>query len=56
MRSSRRTPQPELQLLLMSVCGEPMAVPQIVTLSYHEAGRWLDAQERVDQVPAPEED
>ncbi len=27
--------------------------PQIVTLSYHDAGRWLDAQERVDQVPAP---
>jgi hypothetical protein len=35
--------------------GEPMAVPQIVTLSYHDAGRWLDAQERVEQVPAPEE-
>ena len=35
--------------------SEPMAVPQIVTLSYHDAGRWLDAQERVDQVPAPEE-
>ena len=35
--------------------GEPMAVPQIVTLSYHDAGRWLDAQERVDQVAAPEE-
>lgn len=35
--------------------GEPMAVPQIVTLSYHDAGRWLDAQERVDQVPAPPE-
>ncbi|MGQ3172088.1 MAG: DUF3305 domain-containing protein [Hydrogenophaga sp.] len=35
--------------------GEPMAVPQIVTLSYHDAGRWLDAQERVDQVPAPDE-
>lgn len=33
--------------------GEPMAVPQIVTLSYHEAGRWLDAQEQVEQVPAP---
>ncbi|MGS5086021.1 DUF3305 domain-containing protein [Hydrogenophaga sp. A37] len=33
---------------------EPMAVPQIVTLSYHDAGRWLDAQEKVDQVPAPE--
>ena len=35
--------------------GEAMAVPQIVTLSYHDAGRWLDAQERVDQVPAPAE-
>lgn len=32
--------------------GEPVAVPQIVTLSYHDAGRWLDAQEKVDQVPA----
>ncbi len=32
---------------------EPMPVPQIVTLSYHEAGRWLDAQETVEQVPAP---
>lgn len=36
------------------VDGEPMAVPQIVTLSYHDAGRWLDAQEKVDQVPAPD--
>lgn len=27
--------------------------PLVVTLSYHDAGRWLDAQERVDQVPAP---
>lgn len=35
--------------------GEPVAVPLITTLSYHDAGRWLDAQERVDQVPAPEE-
>lgn len=35
--------------------GEAMAVPQIVTLSYHDAGRWLDAQERVDQVPAAPE-
>jgi hypothetical protein len=30
-----------------------VAVPQIVTLSYHDAGRWLDAQETVEQVPAP---
>lgn len=35
--------------------GEPMAVPQIATLSYHDAGRWLDAQEKVEQVPASTE-
>jgi hypothetical protein len=33
---------------------EPIAVPQMVSLSYHDAGRWLDAQETVEQVPAPE--
>ena len=32
---------------------EPVPVPQSVTLSYHDAGRWLDAQETVEQVPAP---
>ena len=37
------------------VDGEPLAVPQTVTLSYHDAGRWLDAQERVEQVAAPED-
>ena len=30
-----------------------LALPQLVTLSYHEAGRLLDAQERVDNVPLP---
>lgn len=35
--------------------GELAPAPQIVTLSYHDAGRWLDAQEKVDQVPAPPE-
>lgn len=34
---------------------EPLAIPQIVTLSYHDAGRWLDAQEMVEQVSAPPE-
>lgn len=33
----------------------PMPVPQAVSLSYHDAGRWLDAQESVEQVPAPPE-
>jgi Protein of unknown function (DUF3305) len=36
-----------------TVPGECIAIPQIVTLSYHDAGRWLDAQEMVEQVPAP---
>src|SRR5690606_13348665 len=35
--------------------GEPMAVPQLVTLSYHQAGSLLDAQERVEQVAAAPE-
>ncbi|MFN3571717.1 MAG: DUF3305 domain-containing protein, partial [Polaromonas sp.] len=36
-----------------TLADEPVAVPQTVTLSYHDAGRWLDAQETVEQVPAP---
>ena len=31
------------------------ARPEIVTLSYNEAGRWLDAQERVDNAPLQDE-
>lgn len=29
------------------------AWPELVTLSYNEAARWLDAQERVDNLPLP---
>jgi hypothetical protein len=36
-----------------TIAPEPIARPQVVTLSYHDAGRWLDAQETVEQVPAP---
>jgi hypothetical protein len=35
------------------LADEPMAVPHMVTVSYHDAGRWLDAQENVEQVPMP---
>lgn len=35
------------------LADEPVPGPQIVTLSYHDAGRWLDAQETVKQGPAP---
>ena len=38
-----------------TVAEEPIPRPVIVTLSYHDAGRWLDAQETVEQVPAPPE-
>jgi len=31
------------------------AWPEVVSLSYNEAGRWLDAQERVDNVPMTRE-
>ena len=33
---------------------EPIAMPQCVSLSYHDAGRWLDAQETVEQIAAPQ--
>jgi len=36
-----------------SLSDEPIARPVMVSLSYHDAGRWLDAQETVEQVPAP---
>ena len=36
-----------------SIADQPIAIPAAVSLSYHDAGRWLDAQETVEQVPAP---
>ena len=38
-----------------TIDDEPLARPTAVSLSYHDAGRWLDAQETVEQVPAPPE-
>lgn len=38
-----------------ALAAEPVAVPTVVSLSYYDAGRWLDAQETVEQVPAPPE-
>ncbi len=36
--------------------GDPsLAAPELVTLSYNEAGRLLDAQERVDNLALPAE-
>jgi hypothetical protein len=36
-----------------ALSDEPIPRPAMVSLSYHDAGRWLDAQETVEQVPAP---
>ena len=36
-----------------TIAAEPLARPAMVSLSYHDAGRWLDAQESCEQVPAP---
>jgi hypothetical protein len=36
-----------------TIAAEPIPRPVVVSLSYHEAGRWLDAQETVENVPAP---
>jgi hypothetical protein len=38
-----------------TVSDEPIPRPAAVSVSYHDAGRWLDAQETVEQVPAPPE-
>ncbi len=35
------------------LASEPIARPAMVSLSYYDAGRWLDAQETVEQVAAP---
>ena len=36
-----------------TLSDEPIPRPLLVTLSYNEGARWLDAQETVEQVPAP---
>jgi hypothetical protein len=36
-----------------TIADEPLARPEVVTLSYYHAGRLLDAQETVELVPAP---
>jgi len=45
------TDEPSIFVLWRDEDGEPAAVA--VTLSYDEAGRWMDGGERVDRVPMP---
>ncbi len=37
----------------LQLADELIAVPQAVSLSYNDAGRWLDSQETVEQLPCP---
>lgn len=37
------------------LADEPLPKPLEVSLSYHDAGRWMDGQDPVEQVPAPPE-
>ncbi len=37
----------------LQFADELIAVPQAVSLSYNDAGRWLDSQEMVEQLPCP---
>lgn len=45
------TPSP--YVFVMWRMEEGLAVPKIVTVSYHEAGRMMDGGEQVDGVPLP---
>lgn len=45
------TDEPSIFVLWRDEDGEPGAVA--VTLSYDEAGRWMDGGEKVDRVPMP---
>jgi len=47
------TDEPSVFVLWRMEDGQ--AVPQFVTVSYAEAGRWMDAGEHVDRVPMPAE-
>lgn len=44
---------PEDEAGVAGLEGEP--IPLAVSLSYNEAGRWMDGGERVDRVPMPDE-
>lgn len=48
------SPEPRLFVMWRMSEDGADALPHSVTLSYNEAARWMDAQEKVDGVPMPE--
>ncbi len=49
------SPEPRVFVTWRMTDDESEAVPHMVTLSYNEAARWMDAQEKVDSVAIPED-
>ena len=47
------TPDPKVFVMWRQEEGEESPTPREVTVSYNEAARWMDAQEKVDTVPMP---
>ena len=48
-------PEPRVFVTWRMNEDESEAVPHLLTLSYNEAARWMDAQEKVDSVAIPED-
>jgi hypothetical protein len=49
------SPEPRVFVTWRMNEDETEAVPHMATLSYNEAARWMDAQEKVDSVAIPED-
>ena len=46
-------PEPSIFVVWRWNEDETDAIPHMLTLSYNEAARWMDAQEKVERVPMP---
>lgn len=49
------SPEPRVFVTWRMSEDESEAIPHLLTLSYNEAARWMDAQEKVDSVAIPED-
>ena len=49
------SPEPRVFVTWRMNENDTEAIPHLLTLSYNEAARWMDAQEKVDSVPIPED-
>lgn len=47
------SPEPSIFATWRWNTDETEAIPHAVTISYNEAARWMDAQEKVERVPMP---